>query len=297
MTERDALVRAILENPAEDTPRLAYADWLQDTGRPADAARGEFIRLQVARHNPTGDTSVARQLVVAESLRKEEALLKKWGRAWIPRSLRRTLAQDELFNIGRFEVRSETVMLGDGLRPLSISFERGFPAYVKCVVTTRATLVGPNLADWVRAALSGYPFERFRFVLDGYLPEIELDVVCDQGVRWVRWSARFLTNHQDGRVGEQERVMECDSRRDLLARIAFFVRMEMIRVEFEGPDHPWPPAADVADYEREQARAPAEELIRMQDELMARFAAGLAVPPHLLQPPIHPTPFVIDPDT
>jgi uncharacterized protein (TIGR02996 family) len=39
----DALLRAICENPAEDTPRLAYADWLQENGRPE---RAEFIRLQ-----------------------------------------------------------------------------------------------------------------------------------------------------------------------------------------------------------------------------------------------------------
>ena len=34
---------AICEHPAEDTPRLVYADWLQENGRPE---RAEFIRLQ-----------------------------------------------------------------------------------------------------------------------------------------------------------------------------------------------------------------------------------------------------------
>ena len=42
-TDGDALFRAICENPAEDTPRLVYADWLQENGRPE---RAEFIRLQ-----------------------------------------------------------------------------------------------------------------------------------------------------------------------------------------------------------------------------------------------------------
>ena len=42
-TDGDALLRAICENPAEDTPRLVYADWLQENGR---AERAEFIRLQ-----------------------------------------------------------------------------------------------------------------------------------------------------------------------------------------------------------------------------------------------------------
>ena len=40
-----ALLRAVVERPADDAPRLVYADWLDDHGDPAWA---EFIRLQVA---------------------------------------------------------------------------------------------------------------------------------------------------------------------------------------------------------------------------------------------------------
>lgn len=44
MTDRDALLRAICENPDDDAPRLIYADWLDEYGRSEDA---EFIRVQV----------------------------------------------------------------------------------------------------------------------------------------------------------------------------------------------------------------------------------------------------------
>ncbi len=44
MNERDALLRAICESPDEDTPRLVFADWLDERGQPE---RAEFIRLQV----------------------------------------------------------------------------------------------------------------------------------------------------------------------------------------------------------------------------------------------------------
>ncbi len=44
MSDRDALLAAIIENPEENTPRLMFADWLQENG---GAAQGEFIRLQV----------------------------------------------------------------------------------------------------------------------------------------------------------------------------------------------------------------------------------------------------------
>lgn len=51
MNEREALLRAIYENPDDDTPRLVFADWLQENG---DEARAEFIRVQVElpRHTP-----------------------------------------------------------------------------------------------------------------------------------------------------------------------------------------------------------------------------------------------------
>jgi len=43
MTERDALLAAILSSPGDDTPRLIYADWLEDRG---EVERAEFIRVQ-----------------------------------------------------------------------------------------------------------------------------------------------------------------------------------------------------------------------------------------------------------
>jgi uncharacterized protein (TIGR02996 family) len=43
MSDRDALIAAILANPDEDTPRLMYADWLDEHG---EAPRAEFIRVQ-----------------------------------------------------------------------------------------------------------------------------------------------------------------------------------------------------------------------------------------------------------
>jgi uncharacterized protein (TIGR02996 family) len=46
MSERDALYAAILANPDDDTPRLVYADWLDENGDDNDRARARFIRLQ-----------------------------------------------------------------------------------------------------------------------------------------------------------------------------------------------------------------------------------------------------------
>ena len=40
----DLLLRAVLEQPDEDAPRLAYADWLKENGEPRGHERGEYIR-------------------------------------------------------------------------------------------------------------------------------------------------------------------------------------------------------------------------------------------------------------
>lgn len=41
----DSFLPAILASPADDFPRLVFADWLEENGQPE---RGEFIRLQIA---------------------------------------------------------------------------------------------------------------------------------------------------------------------------------------------------------------------------------------------------------
>jgi uncharacterized protein (TIGR02996 family) len=54
MSDRDALFAAVLDQPADDTPRLVYADFLDDTGADDDHQRAAFIRAQIeiARRAP-----------------------------------------------------------------------------------------------------------------------------------------------------------------------------------------------------------------------------------------------------
>ncbi len=44
-SDRDSFLTAICESPADDLPRLVYADWLEENG---EADRAEFIRVQCA---------------------------------------------------------------------------------------------------------------------------------------------------------------------------------------------------------------------------------------------------------
>jgi uncharacterized protein (TIGR02996 family) len=47
MSVEHSFLTAILSNPHDDTPRLVFADWLEERDGPGDAARAEFIRLSV----------------------------------------------------------------------------------------------------------------------------------------------------------------------------------------------------------------------------------------------------------
>ncbi|HUR55728.1 MAG TPA: TIGR02996 domain-containing protein, partial [Gemmataceae bacterium] len=44
MSEEQSFLDALRENPADDTTRLVYADWLDDRG---DAARAAYLRAVV----------------------------------------------------------------------------------------------------------------------------------------------------------------------------------------------------------------------------------------------------------
>jgi uncharacterized protein (TIGR02996 family) len=69
MSDRDAFLAAIIEQPEQDLPRLVYADFLDDSG---ETARAEFIRLQCAAAQ--GDREHDRRIGELEKLHREEWL-------------------------------------------------------------------------------------------------------------------------------------------------------------------------------------------------------------------------------
>ncbi|MBA4065812.1 MAG: hypothetical protein C0501_19255 [Isosphaera sp.] len=86
-----ALYRAVLADPHDDTPRLVYADWLDESagqlpgaaGRSA-RARAEFIRLQcaLARAGPAGWRQPDQPTTDLALARRERRLLFTHGRKW-----------------------------------------------------------------------------------------------------------------------------------------------------------------------------------------------------------------------
>ncbi|MDB5313301.1 MAG: hypothetical protein JWO38_7503 [Gemmataceae bacterium] len=76
MSDRESFLRAIRATPDDDTPRLVFADWLDDRGDPL----GEFVRVQIELHaiRDQLDNPRARDLTDRESV-----LLGTHGHDWL----------------------------------------------------------------------------------------------------------------------------------------------------------------------------------------------------------------------
>jgi uncharacterized protein (TIGR02996 family) len=73
-SDGEILFRAVCEHPADDTPRLVYADWLEENGQPE---RAEFIRLQCE------DREFCRRFPdLAAARTRASDLLRVHGRQW-----------------------------------------------------------------------------------------------------------------------------------------------------------------------------------------------------------------------
>src|SRR5262245_3564126 len=106
-----ALLAGVAAAAADDAPRLVYADWLDETGRPAQAAQAEFIRRQC--HDDPVCTW------------RQRELLRTYGRDWL-----RPLAEvmgltDWGWNGGRAQLWGQRI-------PIGWEFSRGFPDEVTC---------------------------------------------------------------------------------------------------------------------------------------------------------------------
>jgi uncharacterized protein (TIGR02996 family) len=74
MTDRDALLAAVVAHPDDDTPRLVFADWLDDHGEPD---RAEFIRAQCQLATTAPDDASRASLEA-----RERAHLTRHATAW-----------------------------------------------------------------------------------------------------------------------------------------------------------------------------------------------------------------------
>jgi uncharacterized protein (TIGR02996 family) len=74
MTEQDAFVQAIIEDPDDNTPRLIFADWLEDHDQ---SERAGFIRAQIERQHLRASNPWEMPLD-----ERERSLLRRFAESW-----------------------------------------------------------------------------------------------------------------------------------------------------------------------------------------------------------------------
>lgn len=147
----DALFRAVCESPEDDTPRLVYADWLEENGKPE---RAELIRLQCegSHLNPAFPGDTARR-------NRASQLLKEFGDHWyaeLPDV--RGVAWGSLFVRGFID----TVRVADSrhlIATLQVVFDAAPLQYLSITNPRRrnleALLADPRIARLVRLRIPG----------------------------------------------------------------------------------------------------------------------------------------------
>ncbi len=113
--EWSALLRAVVDNPADDFPRLVAADWLDDHD---DPERAEFIRLQCAGEHDTTESRERNWKIrtLANSLS---------GQLWAVEACPNLVTME--FAVGGPTLNALTVEHIERVR-----FHRGFPEFVVC---------------------------------------------------------------------------------------------------------------------------------------------------------------------
>lgn len=164
MTQRDALLRAVCENPDDDLPRLVFADWCEENGEPE---RAEFIRLMCripelcrAIDRGAGEKAV-KELNPLD--RRAWKLWEKHGRAWFaelpkltgitwpdgrwPRGFAPSVTAT---SVGTFLKAADTIAATIPLGGLTLKRVHGVTALLRCphLRTVRVlTMAGAGVTD------------------------------------------------------------------------------------------------------------------------------------------------------
>src|SRR5919201_1793466 len=123
MSAEEGLLLDVVEHPEDDTPRLVYADWLDEHGGAKRAARAELIRVQceLARLPEEDDRVPALR-------RREEELLARPGDAWVKAldvpaadyEFRRGFVEQVALGVRQFLTQAEALFRATPVRRLKL---------------------------------------------------------------------------------------------------------------------------------------------------------------------------------
>jgi uncharacterized protein (TIGR02996 family) len=185
MGDGELLLRAVIASPDEDTPRLVYADWLQENGQDE---RAEFIRVQCELSQPS--ELIGREYALKR--REWEILGRDWSNAdtWFCGDI------FKLSNISdgpQLHVRPADAP-ENAAREMRLHTARGFAHYAARDMrlhTARGFVhsVTCNAADWLKhadAILSKHPVREVTLTGEGDYLSAE-----DSAEVFRRWEKKF----------------------------------------------------------------------------------------------------------
>jgi anti-anti-sigma factor len=121
-----AFLDDIVSSPDEDAPRLIFADWLEDRGRPGDAGRAEFIRVQCA----PGERGAREQELLTAHGDAWAAPLHTFLRGW---EFRRGFIEEVFLSAGAFLDHAADLFRWTPARRVRLTTIRGFlPLLSRC---------------------------------------------------------------------------------------------------------------------------------------------------------------------
>lgn len=219
----EPFLRAICDDPADDTVRLAYADWLDENG---DPTRAEFIRLQIAVPNRPAEKDpdlrfFRAMMLFAVNRAKWLAELPAWdGVTWHP-DMRRGFAYGGVMRSGRWWVQHREHVLRAvplqflGLRdasPATIERSLNFPQADRL---TEFALLNSRIIHDQLAAVANCPRLTELRVLSirrpsarRRLPGVPLTAAGARALVRTRHLPKLESIHLDGTIGlDVERIL------------------------------------------------------------------------------------------
>ena len=158
-SDRFAFLRAIAASPADDTPRLVYADWLDDHAiSDADRARAEFIRLSCGLKPKVRITKAEQEWLAANWQRLLPALLARLkDLGWKPDGFHWKGRRMDLFAYEYYRRRDNPLQIS-----FTLEFWRGFAREVEYTF---------GFNDVAAAVVADEPLARHGFK-KGSLPDV-----------------------------------------------------------------------------------------------------------------------------